>query len=142
MQSTHRLSNKYHKYSGVIIDMYWDHFLADNWADYSDEDILSFTRRNYKILMKNFLILPAKTKRILPFMMSTNWLASYARLDFLQKCFEGMAIRTPFNSGMENAVSDLKEDYESFRLEFEKFFPEIIEYVQNVEGITISQKSS
>jgi len=129
-KSRDRLMGNYHKYAGVVTDMYYDHFLANKFSEYSEEDIYYFTSKTYRYLLKNFLILPARMKRILPFMMRTNWLASYAKLDFLQRSFEGLSIRTPFNSGMENAVSDLKANYSLFENEFQEFFPEVIKYAE------------
>ena len=49
-QSRKRLLHKYHKFSGVIVDMYYDHFLAVNWSDYSDENLEAFVSNAYKIL--------------------------------------------------------------------------------------------
>ena len=34
-QSKHRIQQKHNHYSGVIIDLYYDHFLAKNWSNYS-----------------------------------------------------------------------------------------------------------
>ena len=36
-KSKHRLHEKYGHYSGVIMDIVYDHFLAKNWNNYSDE---------------------------------------------------------------------------------------------------------
>jgi acyl carrier protein phosphodiesterase len=133
IKSSKRLSKKYHKYSGVITDMFYDHFLASNWNDYSHEDLVDFTLKTYKILFRNWKNLPPKTKRILPFMMSSNWLASYAKLSFLQRSLEGMASRTTFYSGMQHSVKDLKKDYHLYLLEFKIFFPELIDFVQLIK---------
>jgi acyl carrier protein phosphodiesterase len=132
IQCRDRLVPHYHKYAGVITDMFFDHFLAANWPDYSNESILDFTERHYRILMKNFILLPNKTKRILPFMIRSNWLASYAHLKFLQRSLEGMAMRTPFQSNMEKAVMDLKKDYSFYHDEFIAFFPSVIAYVREI----------
>ncbi len=126
--SKKRLQNKYHKYSGVIVDIYYDHFLAANWYNYSNENINDFASRAYKIFYKNFLILPNKTKAFLPLMISSNWLVNYSKLEFLQRVFKRMAHNTSFDSGMENAVEDLKKDYSLYRLEFNVFFPDIIKF--------------
>ena len=40
--STKRLHEKYGHYSGVIVDILYDHFLAKNWENYSDIDPLTF----------------------------------------------------------------------------------------------------
>ncbi|HNS16889.1 MAG TPA: ACP phosphodiesterase [Bacteroidales bacterium] len=137
LRSKRRLYRNQHKYAGVVADMFYDHFLATGWSAYSFQDLTEFTARSYAILMQNFDILPARTKRILPYMMEDDWLASYANLDFLQQSLRGMAIRTPYRSGMEKAVSDLRDHYDSFRDEFREFFPELILYArQEIEKIT------
>ncbi len=129
--SKNRLNRKYRKYSGVIVDMYYDHFLAANWKDFSSEELVIYSNKKYDILLKYYSILPSKTKRILPFMIIYNWLASYAKLERLQKSFEGMAKRTPFESHMEHAVEDLKKDYKLYEAEFKEFMPMIIKYVHS-----------
>ena len=133
--SKNRLAPNYRKYAGVIVDMYYDHFLSAFWQHYSDEPIEKFTRRMYRILLKRFLILPPKTKRILPFMAKDNWLVGYGKLEGLGRALAGMAYRTPFNSGMENAIRDLQDNYSLFKQEFEAFFPEIIEYANKQKAI-------
>lgn len=126
LKSKSRLAGNYRKYAGVIVDMYYDHFLSAYWPQYSDEPIQKFTMRMYKILMRRYFILPPKTKRILPFMAKDNWLVGYGKLDGLKMALTGMSRRTPFDSRMENAVMDLKADYNLYKNEFEEFFPEIV----------------
>ena len=132
--SKNRLVPNYRKYAGVIVDMYYDHFLSAFWKKYSNESIEKFTRRMYKILLKRFLILPPKTKRILPFMAKDNWLIGYGKPEGLRRALSGMAYRTPFDSGMEKAVNDLHENYHLFKQEFETFFPEIIDYTNQQQS--------
>lgn len=127
-RSSQKLNGKYKKYSAVIIDIYYDHFLAKNWNDYSKTDLVDFVSGAYKILIKNYFLLPKKTKRILPFMIAQNWLVGYANLVDLQRVFNGMARRTTFDSGMENAISDLKINYTIFENDFREFFPELINF--------------
>lgn len=135
--SKKRLRNKYRHYSGVIVDMYYDHFLAKNWNDYSEEPINRTAGNAYKILLSNVLILPPKVKRILPFMIAENWLVNYANPESLQRNFEGMSKRTAYKSGMENAVQDLLLDYNSYYAEFAKFFPELSDYIKGTSRLEL-----
>lgn len=128
IQSKDRLTGNYRKYAGVIVDMFYDHFLSAYWADYSSESIDEFTGRMYRIVMKRYLILPSKTKRMLPFMAKDNWLKSYGTLNGLERALKGMARRTSFQSGMDRATIDLKDDYELYSDEFRSFFPEIVKF--------------
>lgn len=130
-ESSRRLMPRYGLYSRVIVDIYYDHFLARRWEEYSSTDLTDFVQSAYKLLIRNYLILPARSKRILPFMIAQNWLAGYASLQDLQRVFNGMARRTGYKSGMENAIVSLKKDYTKYETEFRRFFPEIIAFVAN-----------
>ena len=128
-QSKMRLRNKYRLYSAVVVDMFYDHFLARNWSNYSSLPLNQFVKHAYNILLRNYFMLPVRARYMLPFMVSANWLVSYSNLESLQQVFEGMARRTPFDSGMENAVFDLVAFYKEFEEEFHSFFPELILFV-------------
>lgn len=134
IQSKNRLAVNYKKYAGVVTDMFYDHFLSSTWQEYSEESIDSFTKRMYRIILKKYFILPPKTKRILPFMAQDNWLKAYGRIDGLGRALNGMARRTPFESGMENAIQDLEKDYALYHAEFREFFPQIVAFSKNLRS--------
>jgi acyl carrier protein phosphodiesterase len=123
------LNPHFRKYSGVVVDMYYDHFLARNWTTFSSEDLKSFTEANYRILQRHFLQLPARSRRILPFMMKDNWLMAYASFAGLDQAFRGIARRTPFYSGMEKGVAVLRDHYAECRACFECFMPDVTAFV-------------
>ena len=134
-QSKMRLRNKYRLYSGVVVDMFYDHYLAKNWNEFSRHSLTRFVKEAYNILLKNYFLLPVRGKNMLPYMVSSNWLVNYADLNRLQQHFEGMAMRTPFKSGMENAVEDLVLHYDEFENEFRTFWPDLVSYVEK-QGIS------
>jgi acyl carrier protein phosphodiesterase len=129
-QSKSRLAPNYGKYSGVIVDIYYDHYLARYWNDFSPLVLEDFVSGTYKMLLRNYSLLPAKSKRILPFMIAQNWLTGYADFDKLTRVFQGMSRRSRFYSGMEKAVEDLKKDYADYENEFRLFFPDIIAHIE------------
>jgi acyl carrier protein phosphodiesterase len=130
-ESKKRLSPRYRMYSGVITDIFYDHFLAKNWSEYSDKELSRFVSSAYQMLIKKFLLLPARSKRTLPFMIAQNWLVNYANFKDLRKVFRGMSRRTSNTSPMLNAVDDLELHYELFEAEFRAFFPDIILHIHN-----------
>jgi acyl carrier protein phosphodiesterase len=127
-RSKARLENTYKKYAGVIADIYYDHFLAANFPLYSPISLSQTAHTAYNILIRNFEILPPQSKRILPYMATQNWLEGYANLHDLQRVFNGMSRRASFVSGMENAILDLKKDYQDYEKDFFDFFPDLIKY--------------
>lgn len=126
-----RLRPVYSKYAGVIVDMYYDHFLALHWSQYSSESLLTFTTNSYAILQKHSEFLPARSLRTLTYMSADNWLMAYATMEGMQQAFNGMSRRTVFVSGMENAVTDLVRNYPSYREEFNEYFPELQQFVES-----------
>jgi len=129
-QSRSHLVPRYGMFSGVIVDLYYDHFLAKYWGEFSDEDLRKRVSQAYFLLIRRFDELPLRSRRILPFMISRNWLVNYRDLDMLQRVFKGMSRRTSRPSGMENAIEDLTEKYSLFEDEFRAFFPEIIKHIE------------
>lgn len=128
LKTRERLNGNYRKYAGVVADMFYDHFLSAEWKSYSDESLEGFTDRMHSIIIKRFPILPDKSQRFIAYMKKFNWFTGYGTFEGLGRALNGMAIRTPFKSGMENAVQDLKAHYHLYREEFQQFFPEIIDY--------------
>jgi acyl carrier protein phosphodiesterase len=128
IRSKGRIQGEYGKFAGVVIDIYYDHFLALYWTNYSDKDLSEFAVKVYTLMLNNYKILPARSKRILPYMIIHNWLVGYSRFKDLQWVFNGMSRRSrKYESGMEGAVDSLRRDYDNFKSDFEAFFPDMIE---------------
>jgi len=127
-QSTARLHKNYSHYSGVIVDILYDHFLAKNWSKYSDKPLEEYVQDFYELLRKNFTILPARIQRMMPYMIADNWLLSYATVEGISKILAQMNVRTKGISKMNLAVAELEEYYEEFEAEFTSFFDELIAF--------------
>ena len=116
--STKRLHKNYGHYSGIIVDIFYDHFLAKNWAEYSDVPLADYIQEFYKILRNNFNVLPANIQKMAPLMMDSNWLLSYANLEGIDRVLGGMNRRTKNRSGMDKAGHELKTYYTLFEADF------------------------
>ncbi|WP_204345802.1 ACP phosphodiesterase [Psychroserpens algicola] len=124
-QSTKRLHKNYGHYSGVIVDILYDHFLAKNWKNYCETPLDEYIDSFYNLLGDHFELLPARIKKMMPHMIAGNWLLSYAKIEGIQKVLEGMNRRTQLKSGMNTATIELKEFYSEFEAEFTSFFEEL-----------------
>lgn len=129
-QSIDRLQPRYRKYSGVVVDMYYDHFLAANWSTYSTAPLADFSGNFYRILKAHEAILPAKMGRLIESITRMDWLTNYAHFEGIGWALKGISRRTEFESGIENAVEELQKDYALYEAEFSAFFPEIVFYCQ------------
>jgi len=129
--SKRRLNDRYGLYRGVVIDIFYDHFLAKNWKNYSEIDLPTYTQSFYDSLNRNFDILPDKIKYMSKYLIRDNWLLSYAEMDGIQKVLEGMNRRTKNRSQMYLAINDLEAHYGDFETDFQQFFDELIAFTGN-----------
>src|ERR1043165_6512883 len=112
-QSKKRLAGKYGHYSGVIVDVFYDHYLSAKWSDYYPETISAFSVKAYDTIQSYDTILPLEVKGFLPYMVRSNWLVAYGTLDGLHEALTGIGRRTHI-SNMPDAINDIKEKYQQF----------------------------
>lgn len=127
------------KYSGIVIDIFLDHFLAVNWHHYSCEKLSTFTKDFHAILLTNFFQLPTQVKMFLPFLIQNKRLQSYVSFDGIEKTLRIMVSRTSLPPETEYAMNILEEEYEFFNHAFNMFFPEMIQFVE-MEGNFIIER--
>ena len=125
-KSANLIKSDFNKYSSVVVDIYYDHFLTKHWNHFSQKPLHGFVIEFYKLLMENFDNLPPKTRKITPFLIGYNWLENYDSFISLNQVFRGMSMRTNFNSRMENGVDVLKKNYTEIENDFLDFFPDLI----------------
>ena len=124
-KSKHRLHEKYGHYSGVIMDIVYDHFLAKNWKNYSSVELEDYAADFYTLMEDNFTVLTEKVQKLLPIMKDQNWLVKYASLDGLEMILFQMDYRTKHRVDMQEAIVEVKEFYSEFEKEFTLFFEEL-----------------
>jgi len=130
-QSTKRLHKNYGHYSGVIVDILYDHFLAKNWKQYSDIPLVNYVNDFYDSLQTHYDILPVRIQKMMPYMIADNWLLSYQSIEGITRVLEGMNRRTKNRSKMNLAVNELQEFYIEFEDDFTIFFEQLITFSKN-----------
>ncbi len=124
-QSKKRLWRRHRHYSSVIVDIFYDHFLAKNWCDYSSTPLENFAQQVYAIMQRFDALLPTRAKQVLPHMIANNWLVNYGKMQGIDRAMRGMARRAAFRSEMATALNDLQNDYQMFEKDFRIFFPQL-----------------
>jgi acyl carrier protein phosphodiesterase len=125
-QSAKRLRDRHRHYSGVIVDMFYDHFLAKNWNNYSDITLENFASDFYDIVQEAHDCLPREIQYMLNYMIPNNWLLSYASKEGIDRALSGLSRRVKVENKMHEAMYDLEAHYEELEAEFTRFFEEIL----------------
>ncbi|MCU0391757.1 MAG: ACP phosphodiesterase [Thermoflexibacter sp.] len=125
-KSKARLQTSHRHYAGVVVDIFYDHFLAANWTKYHQENLSIYSQKVHQTISKYQEILPQKSSYFFQYMLKNQIFEIYAQIDGIHKVLTGMSKRTPFESGMEHASRNLIDFYQDFHAEFEEFFPLLI----------------
>lgn len=136
--SKRRMPPPYRRYAGILVDLFYDHFLATEWARYSpDVTLEEFSQGAYRVLRAHEPILPLSLRRILPSMIQNDWLTSYREIENIERALGGISRRLRRENPLPTAVSQLHEHYGDFRRDFVTFFPELLRFVHARAGTPV-----
>jgi acyl carrier protein phosphodiesterase len=130
-QGMRRLYPYHSKYASVVIDIFYDYFLARNWELYTDRTLRAFMDETYRVLLQNKEIMPPFLRRRLQMMVEDDWLMFYTHLEGLEQTFRRLQRRVSKPELLENVTNTLLKYEEELDEEFQLFFPEVIAYVRN-----------
>lgn len=124
-----RLYKNYSKYSGVIIDIFLDHFLAANFYKYSIKTLEQFSEDFYDIINKNQNVLNEYGNQIIYYMQKNNWLLNYSSIKGIENTLTAMTKRSRAKYNLNESILELQNHYSDYENEFFVFFKEMILFV-------------
>jgi len=131
------LRSEFGLYSGIIVDFFYDHFLASNWNKYSHESLRSFSKRTHAILLANFGVLPRRVQGFLPFLIQNRRLESYATIDGITDSIRIMSKYSSLPAKYEFAKDVLISHYDFYAEIFFVFMAEIIDFVSGSFNVNL-----
>lgn len=130
-KSKRRLHERYGHYDGVIIDIFYDYFLAKNWIKYSTISLEEYTKKVYLFFTKKAEELPVKSQQFIVYMTQYNILYNYQFIEGIQKVLNGVNQRTKGISKMNLAIEDLQLLEKEFEEDFTIFFEDLRIFTKN-----------
>ena len=110
--------------SGILLDLFFDHCLARDWAEFADEPLVQFTDRVYRVLAAQ-PELPERLAYIAPRMAAQDWLGSYRDFAVLEQVLLGMSRRLSRPKMLAGAMDELERLYEPLSADFREFYPQL-----------------
>ena len=132
-RSAKRLTPNYGHYARVIVDIFYDHFLAKNWSEYHHQPLNEYALSIYQFLDGRHNELPRQSQRFLWYMKEFHILYNYSKLEGIEKVLQGLDTRSRFKSNMKDSIKELNELYTEFGEDFSEFFPQLVEFVETQE---------
>lgn len=115
------------RYAGIALDVYYDHLLARDWAQWSDVDLDAFTTRFYANLLANHAQLPARLQTIAPLMAEHDWLGSYRERASVDHAVRRIATRLSRNGNkLVACLEDLRMHEPAIERGFDALLSDLI----------------
>ncbi|MGL4632413.1 MAG: ACP phosphodiesterase [Leadbetterella sp.] len=120
------------KYSPIITDVLYDHFLLMNWKTYTNEDFSACRNRIYKAFAEYKDIQPIGMQYLIQSMTEHDWLKNYEFDWGLERAFLNLnhKINKP-EIDLKIAMPLFHSKYDNLNQEFNLFFPELKEICDN-----------
>jgi len=128
------LTEKRRRFAGIVIDIFFDHFLALHWHEFGEGSLEEFIEGRYRLLEKHEDWLTPELREILPRMRNENWLSAYEDKAGLALTFRRIRGRRDWLGPIVGAEEDLFSHYEEFERAFRKFYPEAVEFAKRPWG--------
>ncbi|MHC8325341.1 acyl carrier protein phosphodiesterase [Pseudomonas sp. LB1P83] len=128
--SLSRFSITRRRYAGIVLDVFFDHCLARDWALYSNQPLELFTSDVYRVLSAEPQ-LPERLAKIAPHMVAHDWLGSYQEFEVLEQVLRGISRRLTRPEELAGAMRELRRLYEPLSEDFRLFYPKLQDFAQN-----------
>lgn len=112
----------YRLYSGAFVDVVYDHFLANDSSEFTEESLLDFSQGVYTILEKQTPVFPQKFALIFPYMKEHNWLYNYRTRWGIEKSLGGVVRRALYLAESDTAYRLFEQHYQLLQDCFRHFW--------------------
>lgn len=126
-RSKERLNPDYRLWRGVLVDIFYDHFLAVEWSQWSEVPLDVYLEKSHKVLEDNYVYLPEFLKERLS-VIFRDLIPSYKSTDGVMRALQRMAQRVQRSNPLAGAVDELILHEEGLRDDFRAFMPEILAF--------------
>jgi acyl carrier protein phosphodiesterase len=123
------MSRERRRFAGIMVDVFYDHFLACHWSRYAVVSLDEFTRQVYPILLQHHHHFPQRLQYIVPRMVRDDWLGSYRELWRVGAALDGISRRLRRSNTLAGGLRELEANYVRFEQHFLAFFPQLMRHV-------------
>ena len=130
LRSRSRISPERRRYAGILIDLFYDHYLAVHWSDYADMPLDEFTASVYASLLERADLLPERLQQI-AHMARTDWLGSYRSIEAVGEALNRIGTRFKRGNPLLGSIDELIANYGGLEEDFRAFFPKVVRFSQD-----------
>ncbi len=134
-RSKQRIDSEYRRFAGILIDVFYDGILANNWQDYCELTLEEFVTDVYDSWDGYLDDLPVYPRGVIRRLIQEDWLGSYAGLPGIEKTLARISWRLNRRSDRQYdltlAIACLTDNYDELQQDFRLFFPQLQSHINN-----------
>ncbi|MBL8797737.1 MAG: DUF479 domain-containing protein [Planctomycetia bacterium] len=128
-RSQRRIGPPFERFAGVLIDVFYDHYLARGWQRYGVGALNDFTSEVYTALLGYVGEIPEKARWVIGRMASEDWLGSYREPSGVAATLQRLSLRLERPGLLLPAVDEMLRHDAALDADFQEFFPQLAAHV-------------
>lgn len=124
-RSRARLQPPYRRYGPILIDVIYDHFLAQHWLRYADEPLAEFAHQRYQEFAQQQDWMPPALCLYTERLRHHDGLQAYADLAGIERVLQVLSRRLRRSNPLATALPELERHYPELEADFTAFFPQL-----------------
>lgn len=140
-RSRQRLEPPFRRFAPILVDIYYDHFLARHFRRFHVRPVHRFTPAVYDALDRHRDLLPQQLRRLVPVWRRQDLLAGYAELAVIDRVLEGIAARLSRANPVDRGGAPLRRHYGELEADFLDFFPDLLDFAR-AERARLSERTA
>lgn len=129
-RSRSRVSTDRRRYAGVLVDVFYDHLLARNWAAIHDRPLHEFCGAVYRSIEDRLDELPVSSRPALMLMAREDWLGSYSRIEGIADVLARMSRRARQPNPLEHGEQEFLADVDGYTSDFHEWLDDMKGFCQ------------
>ena len=130
-QSRHRIDPAYGLYRGVLVDLFYDYFLANDWDTWCAEPFASWLARTRREVERHRADLPADMQRLVPIIFD-ELLPAYGTIAGIEMALGRLSRRIGRPNPLATGAAELRRHRAELQADFRAFMPQVRQYVREV----------
>ena len=124
----------YRLYSGALVDILYDHFLANDAEEFDEVSLQQFSQTVYSVLERHSAHLPPRFVQVLAYMKMDDWLYNYRFVQGIERSLRGLVRRAAYLSESATAYALFLQHYPALRECYQNFFPDVKQFAKQRLG--------
>jgi len=117
----------FEKYSGILVDIYFDHLLAKNYHIHSNIPLQEYCDKVYSIYTQNVHVLPQSSSAFLKYVLQNNIYFAYSKPEGIEQVLSHLSHRINHPVKLHESLHIFKQNEEQLQSNFDLFFKDVID---------------